>query len=167
MITVPFQKVQQELETKLKAALLGHQQDGVLEQAAQQVADKFFKVLKRKGAPVVLDNSGIEITGCVLAFDIGRVMVGSWTTKFYPHDIHAVVDTVPGAIAMGYVNGYQLYLAPQKGLPHTLVARFGMGPAYQTWSPAHAGVPGAANVHFVTLERAKALGYLHLLQVRH
>lgn len=168
MFTPEFLEVQAQLEEKLKAVLMGKLQDGELERQAQTVADEFFKTRAARGLQLVLDNSGVEIVGCTLLFDIGRVRGGQWKTKFYPRDIHAVMDTVPGAVPLGYVNGYQLYIAPQKGnLAHTLVARFGMGSKFQSWAPAYAGMPDTSSIHFLALERAKVLGYLHLLQVRH
>lgn len=158
-----FFALQQEL-AKTLWQFRGKKQNAALEAESQRVVDDIFQKRAARGKLVVLEASGLQISGCKLNFNIGAIGVKSWITKFYPHDLHAVAATVPGAVPLGYVNGYQLYI--HVGFqPHPcLVARYGMSHAFVTWSPRVQGIPPGDSVLFVALERAKQLGYLHLLQ---
>ncbi len=158
-----FDALKKELGAELDK-YLNKIQGAALETDSQKGVDEIFLKHKARGKHTVLDNSGIEITGCDLAFDIGVVGVRNWTTAFWPTDRFGVSTLEPGSVPLGYVNGYQIYLLPQKGLPAMLVARYSIGTGYATWCPAIAGMPEKDTVFFVALERARVLGYLPLLQ---
>ena len=159
-----FDDFQKELQ-KVLQIFQGKKQDKVLESQAQRTIDELFKKRKARNKPVVNDEAGIQITGLKLAFDIGRIGIGHYRTAFWPSDRWLVcVGDGNSCVALGYVNGYQLYIQPQEGLPAKLMARHGYGNNYESWCPKLVGMPPTNSVFFVALERAKALGLLKLLQ---
>lgn len=158
-----FDKTKDELATVL-ANLKGKTQDLALEVLAQKLVDNYFKSNAARGRITEIAGSGIAITGMKVGFDIGKIKVHHWKTMFWPVDRFDVTQTVPGAIALGYVNNKQLYIAPQGALGPTLVIRHGMHAQYTTWNPSLIKMtPPRDSEAFVALERAKALGYLDLL----
>jgi len=154
MQSTDFQQAQLTFTKFLERRLLGEPVNDLLVTRAQKLADNWWK-----GKNVWLGTSGLRIKGCVLAFGLGTVNVEKWLTEFIldKHDVHQLV---PSAIALGYLQGWQLYLADYEGFPH-LVAR--QGHQVQRWS-AREMIPAQGNPLFMALERAKALGYLPILK---
>lgn len=155
---IELQKFQQDLNAFLSKKLVGEIQNGALERRAQRLADKFFK---DRTTPVAIGKSGLFIVGCTLAFDIGRIMVSQWHTRFQ-RDEHAIHLKVPGAIALGWINQNQIYIAKHEGL-WTLHARAG-DHLVERWNNKQPLIPGTDTVLFVALQRATQLGYLELLK---
>lgn len=160
-----FLHAQQALE-KLLNVLVREKQDARTEAIAKRIAADFFSRQRARKQPVLIDTCGIEITGCELAIQEGRIGVKRWLTAFWPGDVNLVLRFEPGAIALGYVNGHQLYVMPPKSEtePAKLVARADMGPKFGTWCPSTQGMPQEDSVFFICLERARTLGYLPLFQ---
>jgi hypothetical protein len=162
-----FEQAQQELNDLLSKHCIGELQTGELEQNAQKLVNEYFKKRAARKNHVLIESCGMRITGCELAFTLGGIRLSKWLTSYHPQDRFAVVELNKGAVPMGYANGHQLYVLPRKDKPGHLVVRYGMGPAHATWCPALQGMPATNSLFFVTLERAKALGYLPLLEKRH
>lgn len=157
MKSIEFLAAKRQLEAYLDKHLRGEKQNGALERRAQRLADKWW--INQK-LVVIMGTSGIRVTGCRLGFDIGTVKVKSWRTAF-THDDNNVRIFSPSAIALGYCNGFQLYLIVLSNQP-TLIAR--SREITRRWSTAEQFVPPPESPLFVALERAKALGYLPHLQ---
>ena len=155
MQSTDFQEAQLKFTKYLERRILGEPVDDFLVKRAQKLADSWWS-----GKNVWLGTSGVQVTGCVLVFGLGTVNVEKWLTKFIidKHDIHQMV---PSAIALGYVNGWQLYIADYVGRPH-LVAR--KDHEVQRWSAQEINIPPKGTPLFMALERAKALGYLSTLK---
>ncbi len=162
---VSFVHAQKELE-RLLDVLLKAKQSASTEASAQGIANDFFKRQRARRKPVLIDTCGLEVTGCELSIQKGRIGVKRWLTSFWPADANQVLLLEPGAIALGYVNGRQLYVLPPKSEtePAKLVARTDIGPNFGTWCPNTQGMPQEDSVFFVCLERARTLGYLPLFQ---
>lgn len=155
MRTIDFQQAQQSFTKFLESRIMGEVLDDVLVKRTQKLTDKWWS-----DRTVLMGTSGIQITGCVLTFGLGTVNVEKWTTRFWidRHDIHKLV---PSAVALGYVNGWQLYISDYEGRPH-LVAR--TATQVQRWSSQEINIPHQGTPLFLALERAKALGYLPTLK---
>lgn len=151
-------QVKAELNEVLKP-YLGQPQNGTLEVEAQKAVNRYFTALQRKNEFVLIEAAGLRIIGVELNFDIGSIGLKRIKTDWWPTDAHAVHRTVPNAIALGYANGYQLYLEGAN-----IVARYGMGACCTKWCPSIQGIPAYSTVFFLALERAKQLGYLSELR---
>lgn len=158
MSYIDFEVCQIELSKFLQKKLLGEPMNESLCKRAQRLVDKWFKDLKK---PVIINRADLHITGCTLAFTLGSIKVSRWHTQFI-RDQFNLRKTVPSAIALGYVNNNQLYIADVEDVP-TLCARdtpFNV----ERWSVSYGLTPSANSELFVALERAKALGYLDHLK---
>jgi hypothetical protein len=162
MKTKTFQDLQAELGELLKP-FIGKKQDGKVEKDAQDTVDRYFRKCRARAIHTVLGDAGLSITGIKLGFDIGSIGLKQVVTDYWPNDQYAVIQTVKGAVPLGYVNGYQLYIEKKEGEYPILVARYGMGNCITSWCPKLQGVPTANSVFFIALERAKQLGYLDYL----
>ncbi len=86
-----------------------------------------------------------------------------WTTDFHPAPRYT---RQPGECTpLGFFEEYDLYFAPQTGLPPTLVARYGNSPAeYGTYNPGLLGVDRLSSddmkVFCEAYERAVMLGLI-------
>lgn len=150
-------KLKSELEQLLKP-FVGQQQNGLMEKEAQATVDRLFKGKERRNQPVMVERASLQITGVELAFDIGRIGLKRIRTKFVP-DVNGVHATVPDAVALGFVNSFQLYIT-QGDQPHpTIHARYGMAKAFTQWCPATQGPPPVSSVFHVAMARAAELGY--------
>lgn len=152
---VDFQQAQQDFTKFLERKIKGELIDDSLIKRAQKLADSWWK-----GKNVWLGTSGARITGCVLSFGLGTVSAEKWLTQFII-DKNGIHQLVPSAVALGYVQGWQLYLADYEGRPH-LIAR--QNHEVQRWSAQEINIPPQNSPLFVALERAKALGYLYILR---
>lgn len=161
-----FEQAQQDLNLLLKP-IVGRPKTKEVEQEAQLIVDAYFRKLVKQRNRVTIEPSGLEITGARLAFHIGSICIGEWKTSFYPEDRFSVAETEVNPIALGYVNGCQLYILPGEDEPGRLVARAGMGEAYEYFIPSTMGLPLTNSIFFVALERARVLGYLYTLQTSH
>jgi hypothetical protein len=141
----------QYLERRIKGEFLNDS----LVKRAQKLADNWWR-----GRSVWLGTSGVRVTGCILAFGLGTVGVERWLTRFIV-DTHEIHKLVPSAVALGYIQGWQLYMADYEERPH-LIAR--QGHEVQRWSAQEINIPPQGSPLFVALERAKALGYLSTLK---
>lgn len=153
-----FRDAQLELSTYLARKLVGETMNEALTKRAQKLADKWFRERK---TPVVIQGADLIVTGCTLAFTLGAIKVSQWQTQFM-RDQFMLCRTVPKHIALGYVNGCQLYIAEVDGVPH-LCAR-DTPTNVDRWSVRHVLTPPTNSELFVALERAKALGYLDYLK---
>lgn len=147
-------QVKAELSEVLKP-YIGQVQGLAVEVDAQKAVNRYFTALHRKNELVLIESCGLRITGVELHFDVGFIGLKRIKTDWWPNDAHAVQRTVVNAVALGYANGYQLYI---EGL--NIVARYGMGECCTKWCPSIQGVPPYSTVFFLALERAKQLGYL-------
>lgn len=155
-----------ELQVELGILLkpyVGVKQNGKLEADAQDTVDRYFRKCHARGQHTVLGDAGLSVTGVRLAFDIGSIGLKQIVTDYWPNDQYGVQQTIKDAVALGYVNGYQLYIEKREASYPDLVARYGMGKCAISWSPKLQGVPTANSVFFIALERAKQLGYLDYL----
>lgn len=150
-----FQQAQQDFTKFMDRRIKGEPMDDFLVKRAQKLADSWWK-----GKNVWLGTSGVRVVGCVLSFGLGTVNVEKWLTQFIL-DKNGIHQLVPSAIALGYVQGWQLYLADYEGRPH-LIAR--QNHEVQRWSAQEINIPPQNSPLFVALERAKALGYLSTLK---
>lgn len=155
MQSTDFQEAQQSFTKYLERRILGEPMNESLVKRVQKLADKWWK-----DKNVWLGTSGVRVTGCVLAFGLGTVNVEKWLTQFII-DKNSVHRLVPSAVALGYVKGWQLYIADYEGRPH-LIAR--SENEVQRWSAQAINIPPQNSPLFVALERAKALGYLPTLK---
>lgn len=153
--SIDFQKAQVEFTKFLEGKIWGEVLNDSLVKRAQKLTDAWWK-----GKNVWLGTSGIRVVGCVLSFGLGTVSVERWLTQFII-DKSGIHQMVPSAVALGYVQGWQLYLADYEGRPH-LIAR--QGHEVQRWSAQETNIPFQSSPLFVALERAKALGYLSTLK---
>ncbi len=158
MTTIDFQEAQQQLSDILNKKLMGEKQGASLERRAQKLIDNWWA---RKNRPQVLvGTSGLQIVGCTLGFGLGTIKVQTWQTRFVT-DVHDVHRLVPSAIALGYANSFQLFLAKIDGTP-SVVAR--NGAQSMTWSPKNGLVPAVGHPLRAALDRAKSLGYIDYLK---
>lgn len=175
MQSIDFREAQKQLGEYLHSKLHGETQNGALEKRAQRLADMWWS----RAPSVIMGTSGIRVTGCVLGFDIGKVQVARWKTAFTV-DKHNVMTFNPLAVALGYSNGFQLYLTFLDPKPKSfgfsdgqlrttitgkgwiLVARSEL--LTRQWKASDELVPPPSSPLFIALERAKALGYLNLLK---
>lgn len=158
MQSIDFIEAQQQLNAFLVQKISGEIQNGALERRATRLVKAWWA---SPGRPqVLLGRSGLKVVGCELAFDIGAIKVGKWLTRF-TEDKHNVHRLAPEAIALGYVNGYQLFISKVNGIPN-LVARAGAHIMF--WKVEDNLVPPQTSPLFMALERAKTLGYLSYLR---
>lgn len=158
MSYIEFSSAQNRLSMFLTHKLKGEYMNEKLCLRAQRLTDKWFEALKH---PVMIPESDLQIVGCILNFGLGRIEVEKWRTKF-ARDHFGLEYLVPDAIALGYVNGYQLYIADVDQVPN-LCAR-NTAANVERWNHTLKLTPPANSVLFVALERAKALGYLNHLK---
>lgn len=111
---IDFKDAQIQLGRYLHSKLTGEKMTEFLCKRAQKLANKWFADLKH---PVLIPQSEIRIIGCTLAFNLGAVQVSKWHTKFN-RDQFEIHKTVPSAIALGYANKVQLYIADVENVPH-------------------------------------------------
>lgn len=137
---------------------MGEKQGLSLERRAQKLADNWWA--NKSLPPVTISTSGIRIVGCKLGFGLGTINVQTWQTRFIL-DVHDVHRLSPDAIALGYANEFQLFIAKIEDVPH-LVARKGI--QIVRWKSADNLIPEASSPLRVALDRAKALGYLDYLK---
>jgi len=121
----------------------------------QKLIDDHFRKLNARNKLPVFD--GLTIVG----FKWSNM---KWLTAFHPADAFSVMQTDPKAIALGYSDGYQLYLLPHVDDSGTLIVRYGMGPNYQMWVPDTMGMPQVGSLLFLALERANALGHINAMR---
>lgn len=157
-----FTKLQNRVAQELNS-FLGHIQDGDMELQAQHRVDDLFRRLKARRKLLEMTKAGIVITGCTLGFNIGQIGVKFWKTEFLT-DPFGTSQMEPSAVALGYANGYQLYISRGKDSYPRLVVRQGKGRAFTVWTPMLDGLPATDSLHYVVLERAKTLGYIDLLR---
>lgn len=155
MQSIDFQEAQASFTKYLERRLLGEPLDDLLVKRTQKMADKWWS-----SKNVWLGTSGVRVTGCVLSFGLGTIGVERWLTQFIM-DKHSIHQLVPSAVALGYVNSWQLYIADYEGCPH-LIAR--QNQQVQRWSAKAVNIPPQGSPLFIALERAKALGYLPTLK---
>jgi hypothetical protein len=157
-----FLTAQAELGRFLSSRLLGQVQGALLEKRAQRLADQWWEVLANQRREVIMGTSGIRIIGCTVAFDIGIVKIRNWKTEFM-YDTFHIEKLVPVSIALGYFNGFQLYISRKNPTPGAvLVAR---SEAHtMRWSILDGASPYAGTPLFMALGRAKSLGYFDLLK---
>ncbi len=155
---IEFTEAEPQLNAFLNKKLMGEKMGPALCKRAQKLVDKWFTEQRKI---IIMGSSGIRITGCVLAFEIGVIKVDHWLTRFIddPFEIHRVS---PGAIALGVLHGNQLYIADYEGVPH-LCAR-DTPRTVRRWSATETMTPPMGTPLFMALERAKALGYLNHLK---
>lgn len=158
MQPIEFPVAQFRLSQYLNKKLLGEKHDASLEKRAQRLVDNWFK--HPNNPAVVIDRSGVYVVGCVLGFELGSIKISRWLTNFV-RDAHQVHRLHKDAVALGYVNGYQLFIAGIKGV-HNLVARKDQEVLY--WKASDDLIPPATSPLFVALERAKTLGYIDILK---
>ena len=156
MQSIDFQEAQKQLRAFLHAKLHGETQDGKLEARAQRLADMWWT----RTPPVIMGTSGIRVVGCVLGFDIGKVQVAKWKTAF-TLDKHNVAIFNPRHVALGYSNGFQLYMAV-RDTEWVLVARSEL--LTKQWKASDNLIPPTNSPLYMALERAKALGYINQLK---
>ena len=154
MSIVTLAEMKEELESALNS-LLNTAHTSVLEANAQKLVNDLFKRYKARDKHVVL--SGVEIIGCTLAFEPGKILCKKLYTAFYPADPFDVKKTNPTAIPLGYVNGEQLYFLPEST---KLISRYGWGPNYRVWTVLLNGVPTESPNLYVAYRRAVELGHL-------
>jgi len=158
VMTIDFLEAQKQLTAHLNKKLLGEKQGLSLERRAQRLAKQWWD---RPHRPTVLVGTcGIKVVGCTLAFDIGTIKVKHWVTRF-TEDKHSIHHLAPNAVALGYTNGFQLFISEVNTVP-TLVARAGAQVLF--WKSADEIIPPTNSPLFVALERAKTLGYLDYLK---
>ncbi len=149
----------QNAQAELSNFLLGKLQGDILNEStlkrAQRLANKWWQSHK----PVVIGET-LQIIGCQLGFGFDTIRAEKWLTRFVI-DRFEVSKLVRGSIALGYVNGFQLYLADVGGV-WTLCAR--SDHQVLRWSAKELMTPPTSSPLFVALERTKALGYLNLLR---
>lgn len=157
---IDFDEAQRKLNAYLSKKLMGATMNQALTKRAQKLVDKWWSELL---APVVVGTSGLQVTGCILGFQIGKIMVAQWRTKFV-RDQFDLAHTVPSHIALGYASDHQLYIADVDGFPHLCARDTAVNVV--RWSTKIDLIPPPTSVLFVALERAKALGYLEYLKGR-
>jgi hypothetical protein len=161
MQSIEFIVAQAQLEEYLGKHLRNEMQNGALERRAQKLVDRWWA---KQTLPVMMGTSGIRVTGCRLGFDIGTIKVKNWRTTFLT-DSHKVMVFNKDVVALGYVNGFQLYMTLMNN-KQTLVARSQF--IVRRWSADEVLVPPMESPLYMALARAKALGYLsHLQGVEH
>lgn len=157
-----FPTAQAELGRFLSSRLLGQVQGAMLERRAQHLTDQWWQVLANQRREIIMGTSGIRIVGCTVGFDIGVVKIKKWKTEFM-YDTHNIEKFVPSSIALGYFNGFQLYISLKNPTPQpVLVAR--SENHTMRWSILDGELPELGTALFMALERAKSLGYLDLLK---
>lgn len=157
MRSIDFQEAQQKLTYHLNKKLLGERHDERMETRANRLVDLWFKNANRP--KILLGSAGIEVTGCTLVFAPGSVRIKSWATRFIidRHNVHVLS---PRAVALGYVNDYQLFLTTTD--EPKLIAR--RGHEVLSWTSGDGLIPPQTSPLFIALERAKTLGYLYLMR---
>jgi hypothetical protein len=156
--TQDFLEAQVALTEFLNRKLLGEKQDGKLEFRAKRLVKSWWENPNRP--TVVVGTCGLKIVGCELEFGIGTIKVKKWMTRFI-EDKHSVHVLSPNAVALGYANGFQLFITAVNKAPN-LVARNGTNIMF--WKAADELIPPTNSPLFVALERAKTLGYLDYLK---
>lgn len=160
MHSIDFPQAQTLLSDLLNKKLMGEAQGASMERRAQKLIDNWFA---RKGRPFVLvGNCGVQIVGAVLAFDIGTIKIKHWRTRFL-NDVHDVHRLSPDAIALGYANEFQLFIADARGVPN-IVARKGAEVLFWSAAGGEIMIPPSTSPLRPALDRAKALGYLDHLK---
>jgi hypothetical protein len=162
MLPEELLKAQHDIE-KILQPLMNKPFDEKCKHEAQYLVDCYFRKRMSKENPIIVESAGIQLSGCELAFTENSIALGKWITSFYPWDVYSVMSTESGPIPLGYWDGAQLYILSIKGKPGTIMARFSMT-KFIPWTPSVQGMPAENSIHFVALERAKVLGFLHKLQ---
>lgn len=109
---------------------------------------------------VFLPFDGMRVTGGVGDFNGDRVDI-RWVTEFFPGPRFGLHQG--DCRALGFFGDFDLYVADQRPLPPTLIAKYGRAPGdYATFNPAMLGVENISQhgEHFAeALRRALFINY--------
>lgn len=122
---------------------------------AQRAVDRLFIARMRQQKFVILDDSGIMLTAVKLHFGLGKINVDHWCTAFYPNDVNHISSRYPSSVALGTVNGVQVFINNNE-----LCAEREFGRGLERYSLAEQSPPEATSVLFVAYLRARSLGHI-------
>ncbi len=144
---------------------------------AQYLVDCVFRARQKQRKFVVLDDSGIQLTAVKLKFNVdmetpvsavtnskgvavpgvrkGGIGVDYWCTAFYPNDPNRISTRFRNSVALGTVNGIQVFINNNE-----LCAERERGRGLERYSLDNPVPPDSTSILFPAYLRARSLGHI-------
>lgn len=171
-----FERIQADCAAALEE-VRGKVLDNYTMHLAQYLADCVFRARLNQRKFVILDDSGIQLTAVKLKFNVnlgtpvpaatdrkgivvpgtrkGEIGVDYWCTAFYPNDPNRISTRFRDSVALGTVNGVQVFIHN-----HELCAERAVGRGLERYSLDNPVPPESTSILFPAYLRARSLGHI-------